>query len=131
MSAQPITMPLRSVELVLPYPSSTGNHSVRHTKTGGHYVTAEAKEYRAQVAMALRGCMAPRGPISTAWTFYPPDLRARDSTNLLKVVEDALTRALFWEDDSNKVIVCGSWGWGPVVKGGVIELVVSSQLAGS
>lgn len=50
----------------------------------------------------------------------PPDLRARDVDNLMKVVKDALTDAGFWVDDSNKVIRKGSWEWAGPGKGSVL-----------
>jgi len=119
-------MMFSTVTIELPYPGRTGNHSVRHTATGRHYVSKEALAYRALVSQALRGRRAPPGPISVAWTFVPPDRRARDADNLLKVVKDALTLAGFWADDSNKVIQRGDWEWVEPEKGGSILLTVSS-----
>jgi crossover junction endodeoxyribonuclease RusA len=114
-----------TVAIELPYPRVSGNHSVRHTRSGGHYLTDEAREYHDAIAYAVRRRKAPAGAIRTEWLLAPPDLRARDHTNVLKVTEDALTRAGFWSDDSNKVIRSGDWAWAPVVKGGRIHLTVT------
>lgn len=122
---------LRSIELSLPYPPS-GNHSVRHGRGGAHWLSPQTIAYRAAVARevsayglghgsALAGLP---GPLATAWLVMPPDDRARDSDNVLKVVRDALTKAGLWADDSNRVIRRESLAWGPKVKGGRIELVV-------
>ena len=72
----------------------------------------------------LAGLLLP-GPLEVLYTLHPPDLRARDEDNVLKVVKDALTRARVWVDDSNKVITRSVVEWGETVKGGVvcIELV--------
>lgn len=114
--------------LELPYPSHTGNHSVRHTRGGGHYVTKEAEAYRLMVSLkASPGRMAPRmlaGPLRLEWLIAPPDRKARDVDNLMKVVCDALTRCGFWVDDSNKVLKHGSWQWTDPVPGGSILLTV-------
>ncbi len=115
-----------TVQLELPYPSRTGNHSVKHTANGRHYLTKEALTYRDLVAACLRGRKAPAGQLSVAWTFCPPDRRRRDTSNLLKVVEDALTLAGFWADDSNLVQPRGSWEWREPVKGGVVLLDVTN-----
>lgn len=128
MSALAITMMLSTLQLELPYPTGTGNHSVRHTRSGGHYVTKEAQAYRDLVSLAVRGRRAPPGALSVAWCFVPPDRRARDADNLLKVVKDALTRCGFWADDSNRVIRQGSWEWAEPVKGGAILLDVTGPL---
>jgi crossover junction endodeoxyribonuclease RusA len=105
----------------LPYPRVTGNHAVKHTRAGGHYVTAEAQAYYDDVARIVRGRRAPAGLLRTDWIIAPPDRRARDFDNLSKIVKDALTRAGFWTDDSNKVIGCGSWTWvtSPIKEGRV------------
>jgi crossover junction endodeoxyribonuclease RusA len=114
-----------TVVIDLPYPRVTGNHAVKHTRSGAHYLTDEAREYHDLVARAVRGLRAPGGRIRTDWLLAPPDRRARDHTTLLKLVEDSLTRASFWADDSNKIIGAGSWDWATSpVKEGCICLTV-------
>ncbi len=78
---------MKSIAIELPYPRTTGNHAVRHTRAGGHYKTPEARGYELDVLAALRGRIAPEGPISLDWLIAPPDRRARDFDNLAKVVK--------------------------------------------
>lgn len=91
-------------QLELAYPGVTGNHSVRHTRSGGHYLSAKADAYTWLVKDAISSRKAPPGQICVDWLFAPPDARGRDVDNLMKVVKDALTKCGFWADDSNKVM---------------------------
>lgn len=119
-------------ELELPWPMATGNHAVKHTRFGGHYKTAEAKQYEGLVAAVVLGHgLGPvnrqkplSGPLAASWLLFPPDRRARDVDNVRKVAADALTRAGFWEDDSNKVLTEEAFAWHEPVKGGKILLTV-------
>lgn len=119
-------------EFALPWPSATGNHAVKHTRTGGHYKTAEAKAYEAVVAQivaamgmgSLLGRKPLGGPLEVSWLLAPPDRRARDVDNVRKVVADALTRAGFWADDSNKVLAKETFEWSEPTRGGEISLLV-------
>lgn len=116
----------------LPWPPATGNHAVKHTRTGGHYKTAPAKAYEALVAQIvaamgmgqLIGERPLQGPLSVEWVLAPPDRRARDVDNVRKVVADALTRAGFWADDSNKVLAREAFEWTEPVRGGAVHLTV-------
>lgn len=62
-------------------------------------------------------------PVAVAIVFYPPNLVRRDLDNFLKAPLDALTHAGVWADDSQvkKLMI----EWGPIVKGGKIEIVIS------
>jgi crossover junction endodeoxyribonuclease RusA len=119
-------------EFSLPWPKATGNHAVKHTRTGGHYKTNEAKAYEAMVAQivagmgmgSLLGKNPLGGPLSVSWLLSPPDRRARDIDNLRKVVADALTKAGFWVDDSNKVLTRESFEWSDSTPGGEVSLLV-------
>jgi crossover junction endodeoxyribonuclease RusA len=119
-------------EFSLPWPSATGNHAVKHTRTGGHYKTPEAKAYEAVVAQivagmgmgSLLGQKPLGGPLAVSWLLAPPDRRARDVDNVRKVVADALTRAGFWADDSNKVLAREIFEWSEPTRGGEISLLV-------
>lgn len=113
---------MKTTSIELPYPAGSGNHSVRHTRSGGHYLTAGTLAYRLAVKAAVGLARAPDGPIQADWVISPPDRRARDFDNLMKVVKDALTLAGFWGDDSNRVIRGGSWVWCEPTKGGAITL---------
>ena len=119
-------------EFALPWPTVTGNHAVKHTRTGGHYKTPEAKAYEATVAQivagmgmgSLLGQKPLDGPLIVSWLLSPPDRRARDVDNARKVAADALTRAGFWSDDSNKVLVEEHFVWSDPSPGGEISLLV-------
>lgn len=119
-------------EFALPWPAVTGNHAVKHTRTGGHYKTADARAYEGVVAQIvaamgmgnLLGKKPLGGPLVVSWLLSPPDRRARDVDNVRKVVADALTRAGFWADDSNKVLVEEHFVWTDSMPGGEISLLV-------
>ena len=88
-----------AVRLILPWPPS-GNHATRHAN-GTHYLTAEHKAYREQVAaIAVRERVVPIvGPLRVAASFTPPDKRRRDLDNNWKIVGDALQHAGIYADD--------------------------------
>ena len=119
-------------EFALPWPTVTGNHAVKHTRTGGHYKTADARAYEATVAQivaamglgSLLGQKPLDGPLVVSWLLSPPDLRARDMDNVRKVAGDALTRAGFWKDDSNKVLVEEHFVWTESSRGGEVSVLV-------
>jgi Holliday junction resolvase RusA-like endonuclease len=106
-------------QVELPYPTGTGNTSVRHA-AGRHYLSKEAMAYRMAVAQRVGRRTPLRGPLHMDWLIAPPDQRRRDHDNLEKVAGDALVKAGFIEDDSNQVIVSGAWRWTDPVKGGAI-----------
>ena len=100
----------------IPYPPSTGNTMVRHTKTGGHYSNLKFLDWRNVVRARLEGLgMLVEGPRFTPVHIdivaCPPDKKARDADNLLKVVFDALVYSGVLADDSNKVIRGHSMIW--------------------
>ena len=110
------------LSLELPYPNTSGNSHVRHGG-GRHYLTKDAQDYRRDVerqAMKHRAQRSLAGPLELRWVLAPPDLKARDQTNVLKVVEDALVRCGVLSDDSNKVIRRTVVDWVGVVPGGAI-----------
>jgi len=114
------------LEIELPYPAGSGNHSVRHGG-GAHYVSAGTKAYRAQVLQQLnpRGTREPMaGPLRVEFLIAPPDGKGRDFDNLKKVVGDALTLAGVWTDDSNKVIKSGCWEWCDPMPGGRVFVTI-------
>jgi crossover junction endodeoxyribonuclease RusA len=118
--------------LELPWPAVTGNHAVKHTRTGGHFKTAKAVGYEAAVALLLghqglgqgNGRKPLAGPLSVSWVLAPPDRRARDVDNVRKTVADALTKAGFWADDSCKVIRREEFEWTDPEVGGKLLLTV-------
>jgi crossover junction endodeoxyribonuclease RusA len=118
-------------QLELPWPAVTGNHAVKHTKTGGHYKVAKAKAYEAAVHAIVLGQglgqgQTLNGPLRAVWLLAPPDRRARDMDNVRKTVADALTKAGFWADDSNKVLAEERFVWTAPEPGGVVFLTVET-----
>ena len=123
---------MNTYEFSLPWPKVTGNHAVKHTRAGGHYKVPEALAYEALVAQivaamgmgSLAGQKPLAGPLRVDWLLSPPDRRARDVDNVRKVVADALTRAGFWADDSNKVLVREAFEWAESSPGGEVSMTV-------
>jgi crossover junction endodeoxyribonuclease RusA len=124
MSA-PLQLPLT---LELPWPPVSGNTTTRHA-AGRHYTQEAVKAYRRAVQALVNpgGARGPiAGPMRASWLFAPPDLRRRDVDNVLKVVQDALSRAGLWEDDSGAAIPQGSWQWCEPHPGGGIQLTLEA-----
>lgn len=115
------------IELALPYPPTTGNHTTKRGN-GRFYTQDKVKAYRQAVAsiLAQQGMvLGLEGPIVVDWRVAPPDRRAVDEDNLLKIIKDALTRAGFWVDDSNKVIRRTTFTWLDPIAGGWVGLSVA------
>lgn len=89
VSAAPIT---------LPWPPS-GNTAVRHAN-GAHYIKPEVAQYRRNVAALCRNLPPVTGRYILHVHLSPPDARARDADNAIKVLVDALVRCGYLIDDS-------------------------------
>ena len=92
------------ITLRLPWPP-TGNLTVRHTKSGAHYRTAASKNYQKAVAaeamiQGLHRLTPLVGRLRVIYHCWPPDARRRDLDNIAKTLNDALTYAGVWKDDS-------------------------------
>lgn len=96
------------LRLELPWPP-TANHYTGHRVAGKApkqfvqvYLTAKAKEFHRNVQAVVFRDHAARDwscPIKmSVWT-YPPDRRKRDTSNLLKMLEDALEESGVYQDD--------------------------------
>lgn len=122
------------------YPGQSGNHHYVHgveayTAPGGGRVkhrasvrlTDETIAYRAMVHGQLfaqgKSALKLTGPLEVEWRVNPPDARARDMDNVLKVCKDALTKGGFWLDDSNKVIRRTLFEWLDPVPGGRVVVI--------
>lgn len=95
------------------YPYLSGNNAVRHAP-GRHRLRKEALAYRAVVANQIRRAglsLRFTGPLRVDFQLIAPTMAARDADNAMKTIKDALTKAEFWVDDSNRVIRAGSWEW--------------------
>jgi len=89
-----------AVAFELPWPPSL-NHYYRHV--GPRVLISKAgRLYREAAVARLRGLLPKPldGPVRLLAEFYPPDFRRRDLDNLLKCVQDALTFARVYHDDS-------------------------------
>jgi crossover junction endodeoxyribonuclease RusA len=100
--------------LMLPYPPLSGNHANRQG-LGRTYKRPEAVAYELEIKRRIvtsryAGATIDE-PIAIELQVWPPDRRARDQTNVCKVLEDALTRAKFWADDSNRIIKRTTFQW--------------------
>lgn len=114
------------ISLSLPFPPSL-NHYYRHLRTGRTLISEEGRNYR----QTIIGLVKPlghgfTGRLAVTLTCYMPDRRRRDLDNLTKCLNDALTHAGLWGDDSQiddlRIIRA------PVVKGGKV-LVTVGELA--
>lgn len=98
------------LRLELPWPPSA-NHYTGYRVAGPFikgkqfvqaYPTKAAKDFHENVQRVINRDKAAKkwaGPIMmSAWT-YPPDRRKRDTSNLLKMLEDALQRSGVFLDD--------------------------------
>jgi crossover junction endodeoxyribonuclease RusA len=86
----------------LPWPP-TLNHLYPTGKNGRRFLSNEGKAYHEAVAVELLRQHVPRsriaGRVELTLLLQPPDYRKRDVSNLVKIVEDCLTRAGVWMDD--------------------------------
>lgn len=122
--------PRTMYSFVLPYPTTSGNHAVKHG-AGRHYRTTDAGSYRTRVKFEL----SKMGMAGSRWrpitklrvklALCPPDEKARDIDNVLKELCDALTKAGFWVDDSNRVIRSLQVDWLPALDHGAVHVTVS------
>jgi crossover junction endodeoxyribonuclease RusA len=82
-----------SLEFTVPLVPPTVNHYVKHTRTGRHYVTKEAKAFKAAVA-SLAGCrQVPCKWYSVKIHIYLGAKQKLDLDNCAKVVLDGLAEA--------------------------------------
>lgn len=89
------------IALTLPWPP-TGNSNVRHAR-GGHYLTAEHKQFRCDVAVIVVAAGLHRKPLEGRLKIvchcWPPDLRDRNMDNVFKPLADALQHARMLVND--------------------------------
>ena len=92
-----------NIILELPFPP-TVNSYYAHNKRGIKYITAKGRAFRADVCQACLEQKAYGLILEDRLQFdvilYPPDRRQRDLDNYMKALQDALTLAKVWEDDS-------------------------------
>ncbi len=116
------------LRLELPWPP-TANHYTGYRVAGKApkqfvqaYPTSQAKEFHRNVqsiVMRDRAAMGWSCPLKlSAWT-YPPDRRKRDTSNLFKMLEDALQRAGVFHDDY-QIAEHHVWRTTHIVKDGMV-----------
>ena len=91
------------ITLTLPYPPSVNN--LYATVNGRKVLSKKGREYHEAVCVSVSkqlpvGSGFGKARISYRISAFPPDKRRRDLSNLIKVLEDALTYAGIWADDS-------------------------------
>lgn len=114
--------------LTFPYPPS-GNHSAKHAN-GRHWLQPTTIRYREDVARLVgmyKAAWNITGPVKVTYWLCPPDRRARDADNVLKSLNDALTKAGVWEDDSNKILRELRVIWGDPVKHGEVRVQIEGM----
>lgn len=90
------------ITLTLPYPPSV-NH-LYAVVNGRKVLSAKGRAYLLAVDESVHrqlwGQSFGSARVAYTATVFPPDHRRRDLSNLVKAVEDALTKAGVWNDDS-------------------------------
>lgn len=97
--------------LTLPWPPTVNHYWIQRVvtpRTGKPFVAVaigeNGKRFRVDVQAAVRSRFGVIRPTShrlrVVITACPPDRRTRDLSNILKALEDALTHANVWQDDS-------------------------------
>ncbi len=89
----------------LPIPPKTGNGQYGAARGGRKYLLSCMSEWRMLVKAACKSGPVFKGGKYTMYmmTYFPDESRRRDSSNYLKVVEDALQHAGVLDDDHNIV----------------------------
>ena len=117
-----------SLTVTLPWPPST-NRIWRNVAVSGKPRTLLSQEGRVYRKAAADACLVARlagkrlsDRLALRLVVQAPDRRARDLDNTVKAVQDALTHAGVWLDDSqiDRLLV----ERGPVVKGGRVSVTV-------
>ena len=89
------------VVLHLPKPP-TINHYYGQARNGRRFIKPEGEIYRKEVIkeVDMAGCNRLYGDLFFQVCYYPPDKRKRDLDNILKALQDAITKSGLIEDDS-------------------------------
>lgn len=119
--------------VTLPWPPST-NRIWRNVAVSGKPRTLLSQEGRVYRKAAADACLVAKlagkqipDRLALRLVVLAPDRRARDLDNTVKAVQDALTHAGVWLDDSqiDRLLV----ERGPVVKGGMVSVTVEVMSA--
>ena len=108
--------------LTLPFPPTINHYYGVRGKT--RFIKAAGVKFRKLVAeeVAMTGAETFENDVALFIRVFPPDRRKRDLDNLLKALQDALTHAGVWLDDSQ--ITELHIEKGEIRKGGETRIVV-------
>ncbi|MCK8575345.1 RusA family crossover junction endodeoxyribonuclease [Yersinia ruckeri] len=119
--------------LTLPFPPSVNSYWRAPSKgplAGRHLISAKGRQFRTEALACVLEQLrrVPKiitEPVSVTIVFYPPNLIRRDLDNFLKAPLDALTHAGVWADDSQVKKL--TMEWGPVTKGGKVDIQIRER----
>ena len=103
------------VSIEMPFPPSVNGlfGGITRRRITKHYRTWR-NEAEKMILISRARPMA--GPVKIAIKLHPPDSRARDASNFIKAIEDALVRMRVIPDDSAEHVQGVTAEWGPVAK---------------
>lgn len=89
-------------KITAPFPPSINTVYTVHRNR--KIMSAKGRDYKYAVSEILGKDRVPyKGPISCTYRFYRGDARKYDVSNYVKVIEDCITDANYWGDDSQVV----------------------------
>jgi crossover junction endodeoxyribonuclease RusA len=89
-------------KITAPFPPSINTVYTVHRNR--KIMSAKGRDYKYEVSQLLGKDREPyKGPISCTYRFYRGDRRKYDVSNYVKVIEDCITDANYWVDDSQVV----------------------------
>ena len=97
-------MEKKKVEFTLPWPPSVNNYYGRNKKRAV-YLKPQVRKYFEWCFFDIymqndcRKCKPFKGKVKVVREMYPPDNRRRDEDNIVKALNDALTRSSVIKDD--------------------------------
>lgn len=118
------------MKLTLPFPPSVNGYWRAPNKgslKGRHLVSDRGRKFNSEALASILDQLNRRprsltGDLAVSVVFYPPTRARRDLDNYFKALFDAMTRAGVWLDDSQIKKLAAEWG--PVTKGGKVELMI-------
>lgn len=101
------------ISIKLPWPPSSNNLFAGYAR---RHITAHYRKWRREAELTIMAARPPRirGPVRVSIRLSAPDTRARDASNHIKAIEDALVRMEVISDDRGEVVREVVASWGPV-----------------
>jgi crossover junction endodeoxyribonuclease RusA len=84
---------MTSMDLVVPLIPPSVNRYVRHTRSGRHYVTDEARAFKSAISLLVRGRVVAARRYRLEATIYLGKKQRGDGDNFWKVIADGLVEA--------------------------------------